>query len=217
MDVGPPLVLAHLEAPPVAVKPRQCPLDHPPVVGASASRPTRRRASRCASRRRASSCAEPCGSAGSSRVALVRVQLLGALPRPAYRPDRVHEFLEHLRVVDVGGGERYRERDAVSVDHKKKKALRAPFATMRRVGAGVLVPPGAGTAAESSEARSQSMRSASPKLSSSAPGAGAPTPRPRATPGASCVSRRSRRRRSPSPEGASPRGCPSSARTAGCR
>src|SRR5438552_11054210 len=64
----------------------------------------------------------------------------------------------HLRIVHVRGAHQDRERDAVGVDHKM--ALRALFAAIRWVLARFLAPPGAGTAAESSAARSQSMRSA---------------------------------------------------------
>src|SRR5438128_12616213 len=64
----------------------------------------------------------------------------------------------HLRIVHVRGAHQDRERDAVGVDHKM--ALRALFAAIRWGLARFLAPPGAGTAAEASAARSQSMRSA---------------------------------------------------------
>lgn len=104
-------------------------------------------------------------------VALVGVQLRGALARPSRstrrtldRLDAVHEPFEDLGVVDVGGGERYGERDAPSV--RNKVALRARFAAIRRVLSDLLAPLLAGTLAESRHARDQSMRSASPSRSS---------------------------------------------------
>jgi hypothetical protein len=104
-------------------------------------------------------------------VGLVGVELLGALPRPSRfarrAPDRidgVHELLEDLRIVDVGGREDYRERYAPSV--RNNVALRARFAAIRRVLADLLAPLLADTLAESRDALDQSMRSASPSRSS---------------------------------------------------
>jgi hypothetical protein len=66
----------------------------------------------------------------------------------------------------VGGGEHCGERDAPSVRHNV--ALRARFATMRRIRPGFSTPLFAGTLAESSEALSHSIRLASPRRSRSA-------------------------------------------------
>jgi hypothetical protein len=86
----------------------------------------------------------------------------GSAPRSRPRPPP-----QRLGVVDVGRRVDHREWYAPPVDHKEV-ALRALFAAIRRVGAGLFAPPGAaGTAAESSEARPRSMRSASPKQRSS--------------------------------------------------
>ena len=77
-------------------------------------------------------------------VGLVGVQLLRALARPAtWLPDRgdgVHGLLQDLRVLDVDGGVRHRERDASSVDHNM--ALRSLFALVGRVRTGLSAPRG---------------------------------------------------------------------------
>src|SRR3712207_5146691 len=65
--------------------------------------------------------------------------------------------------MDVGCRVSHREGDAFSVDHNV--ALRALFALIRRVRAGLLAPPGAGTLAESKDALSQSISSALPSRS----------------------------------------------------
>jgi hypothetical protein len=100
-------------------------------------------------------------------VSLVGMELLGTLPRsagtatrPLDRLDSVHGLLQDLRVVDVRGGEHYRQWDAPSV--RNEVALRARFSLIRRIRSGFLAPLLAGMEAESSEARSQSIRSASP-------------------------------------------------------
>ncbi len=94
-------------------------------------------------------------------------------------------------VVDVGRRVPHRERDAASVDHNV--ALRALFAAIRRVRAGLFAPPGAGTAAESKEALPQSMRLASPRRSSRVSCKRAHTP-------ASCHSFRRRQQVMPEPQ-----------------
>ena len=96
-------------------------------------------------------------------VTLVGMELVRSATGPAARLgadglDGVDGGEHHLRIVHVRGAHQDRERDAVGVDHKM--ALRALFAAIRWVLARFLAPPGAGTAAESSAARSQSMRSA---------------------------------------------------------
>jgi hypothetical protein len=72
-------------------------------------------------------------------------------------------------------------------------------------GSGLLAPLLAGMEAESSEARSQSIWSASPRRLSKMRCRASPTPQPPAIP--SGVSSKSSPIRSPSPSGASPRGC----------
>ena len=66
--------------------------------------------------------------------------------------------------MDVGRRERYRERDALAVGNNV--ALRARFASIRRVLADLLAPLLAATLAESSEALDQSISSAFPSRSS---------------------------------------------------
>lgn len=75
--------------------------------------------------------------------------------------DGVDGGLDQLRVVDVGARLGDREGNALAVDHNM--ALRARFAAIRRVRACLGPPFGAGTEAESSEARDQSIWSACPK------------------------------------------------------
>jgi hypothetical protein len=65
--------------------------------------------------------------------------------------------------MDVGCRVGHRERDAFSVDHNV--ALRARFALICRILAGLLAPPGAGTLAESKEALCQSISSTLPSRS----------------------------------------------------
>lgn len=102
-------------------------------------------------------------------IALVGVQFLwpyagstlGAL-------DRLHSTedpLQHFAVVYVGGRLDDGQRDAVAIDNDV--TLAPKLAPIRRVWAGLLAPRGAGTGAESTEARDQSIRSAWPSLSSS--------------------------------------------------
>jgi hypothetical protein len=128
-------------------------------------------------------------------IAFVRVQLLRSLPRPAVRTenrgDGVHHRLKHLRVVNVGPRMSDRQRDATAVDHQV--ALRARFTPVRRVGAGLLPPPGAGTVPESSEARDQSIWSATPSQSSRARWRSSHTP-------AACQSRKRRQQVIPLPQ-----------------
>jgi hypothetical protein len=99
-------------------------------------------------------------------VGFVGMQLLGTPPRPA--PTRtldglysVDEFFEDNRVVDVCGRERYREWDAPSI--RNKVALRALLSFICGIRSGFCAPLLAGMEAESSDARSQSICSASPR------------------------------------------------------
>src|SRR4029453_1888128 len=75
----------------------------------------------------------------------------------------VDELFESHRVMDVGRGKHHRQRDTPSV--RNKVALRALLSLIRRILAGFWAPLLAGRAAESSEARSQSIWSASPRRS----------------------------------------------------
>jgi len=102
-------------------------------------------------------------------VGFVGMQLLWTLPRSA--PTRtldglygVDEFFKNHRVVDVCGRERYREWDTPSV--RNKVALRALLSLICRIRSGFCAPLLAGMEAESSEARSHSIWSASPRRSS---------------------------------------------------
>ena len=79
--------------------------------------------------------------------------------------DGIHGLKTHARVVDIGGTYRDGERDALPVhDHM---AFRARFAALRWIRPGFIAPFWARTDEESSAARDQSMRSASPSRSSS--------------------------------------------------
>jgi len=102
-------------------------------------------------------------------VPLVGVQFVRSLSRsstPSFdRLNGIKRCLQHLGVVDIGGRQGYGEWDSVSVGHDM--ALRARFAAIRWIRAGFGAPPGAGTLAESSDARDQSIWSACPSLSSS--------------------------------------------------
>src|SRR5215212_8230740 len=163
MDVVAPLV-AHLQ-PPVAVHPRQCSFHNPPV----------------SPQLLAGFDAPPgdtwgyaplpeCFAASREVVSLVGMQLLRALARSATRRladrrDSIHSLFQDLRVVDVGRRVDHRERDAAAVDHNM--ALRARLSLIRRIRSGSLAPPGAATLAESKDARSHSIWSASPKRSRS--------------------------------------------------
>ena len=102
-------------------------------------------------------------------ISFVSVQLRGPLswtaPRPLDRADGIKSLFKHFDVMNVRGRDRHRERDALGFDHNM--ALRALFAAIRRILPGLSAPFCAGTAEESSEARDQSIRSASPSLSSS--------------------------------------------------
>src|SRR5215213_10403678 len=99
-------------------------------------------------------------------VSFVGMQLLGTLPRPS--PTRtldglygVDELLKDHRVVGIGGGEDRGERDPFSV--RNKVALRALLSLIRRIRSGFCAPLLAGMLAESTQARSQSIWSASPR------------------------------------------------------
>jgi hypothetical protein len=191
VDVVAPLIADR--EPAVLRKPAQCALHNPSVAAQSLTRVD-------------SASGDAWGYASLSQgfsatrevVAFVGVELLGTLPRSAgtaTRPlDRlygVHGFLQHLRVVDVCGTEHYRQRDASSV--RNKVALRARFSLICRILAGFWAPLLAGMEAESSEARSHSICSASPRRSRRTRCSFAHTP-------ASCHSFRRRQQVIPEPQ-----------------
>jgi hypothetical protein len=160
VDVVPPLIADR--EPAVLRKPRQRPLDNPPVS------PQLLAALYALPGYAALDAALPQGPfALFIVVGFVGVQLLRAFPRPTTRTldglYGVHQLLEYRRVVGIGSGEHYGERDAAPVDHNM--ALRARFSLIRRILAGFLAPLFAGMLAESKEALSQSIRSASPRRS----------------------------------------------------
>jgi hypothetical protein len=123
------------------------------------------------------------------------MQLLGTLSRPTTRTldglYGVQEFLKDHRVVHVCRGEHHREQDTVSV--RNKATLRARFSLIRRIGSGFVASLLVGMLAESSEARSQSIRSASPSRSKRTLCRHSHTP-------ASCHSRRRRQQVTPDPQ-----------------
>ena len=162
MDIGLPFI-ANLQ-PAIAIEPGQCPL-HDPAMAPKALAgidPTSRNARSDASLPQ---------SLPTPRkvIGFVRVQLIRSLARPSARAlDRLNGIdrrLQHPGVMDIGRRLGYGERDPVSVGHNM--ALRARFAAIRRIRSGFSAPPGAGTLAESSDARDQSTWSASPSRSSS--------------------------------------------------
>jgi hypothetical protein len=127
-------------------------------------------------------------------VPLVGVQLGWALARPACAlPDRRHgveQRLEQPAVVDVGGAEQERERDAAGVDQDVPLAARP--AAVGRARAGELAPLFAGNEALSSEQRPKSTAFALPSRSSSARWSRSKTP-------AACQSRSRRQQVMPEP------------------
>lgn len=99
-------------------------------------------------------------------IALIGVQLHWTLARPSpalvWQPqgwDRIDGLLQQPRVVYVRPRHGHRKWQAVAVYYNV--ALGPQLAAIRRILAGRFAPPGAGTLALSSDARVQSMRSAS--------------------------------------------------------
>ena len=111
------------------------------------------------------------------------------------RRERAEHLGEHAAVVHVRPGEERGEGDALGVDHQV--ALRALLAAIRRIRPGRLAPLCGGTlvesTVESTAARLQSMRSASPIRFSSARSRRAHTP-------AACQSRSRRQHVLPEPQ-----------------
>ncbi len=168
MQKGLMRVIAPLVADPeatVPIEPGKRALDHPSIAAKALARLD----SSPRDTGNDTPCSE-CLATASKVVALVRVQLGRTLATPAMRRtnglDRIDGLFQHLGVVHIGRRLGYCERNALPVDHNM--ALRARFAAIRRVRTGFGSPPGAGTLAESSEARVQSIRSASPRRSNSA-------------------------------------------------
>jgi hypothetical protein len=128
-------------------------------------------------------------------IPFIGVQLARPLPRPTGTlPDRRHDIeqrLEEAAVVDVGGAEQERERDAAGVD--QNVALGPRLAAVGRVRAGELAPLFAGKEALSSEQRPKSTAFARPKRSSSARWSRSKTP-------AACQSRSRRQQVMPEPQ-----------------
>src|SRR5215217_3706968 len=188
MDVLTPLI-ANRE-PAVLRKPGQCPLYYPPV-------PPQLLAALYAL-----SCYTvlyPAPSQGSLAllviVGFVGVKLVGTLPWSATGTldgfYSVDELFEDHRVVDVCRAEHHTERDAPSV--RNKVALRARFSFIRRILADLVAPLLAGMEAESKQARSHSIWSASPRRSKSTRCSRSQTP-------ASCHSRKRRQHVTPEPQ-----------------
>ena len=98
---------------------------------------------------------------GLAIIALVRMDLDG----PTLEWDRVQRLDEHFAIGGVGRCVQDCQRQTLLVYHKM--ALRSLFAAIRRVRPRRLPPFGAATRAESTEARSHSMRPASSSLVSS--------------------------------------------------
>jgi hypothetical protein len=99
-------------------------------------------------------------------IALIRMQFHwtlarppSSLPRQSQWWDGVNGFFEPLGIVDIGPRDGHRQRHTLTVDHNM--ALRTQLPTIRRILAGLIAPPGAGTLALSSDARVQSIRPAS--------------------------------------------------------
>jgi hypothetical protein len=146
------------------------------------------------------------GSATAVIIGLVRVELvrplLGATPPRAPAGHGVEGWSQHDAVVAVGRAQAHPERRAPAVDHKV--ALRARFAAIRWVRAGLGAPLFAATAALSSAARLQSSCPASESRSSSTRCSPVQTP-------ASCQSRNLRQQvmpEQPSSRGSISQGMP---------
>lgn len=143
--------------PPEAVQPGDGPLHEPPECPqATAMRPTPRPQDRRDPQPAQQRAQRP------GVVAGVALQAVGPFPlRPRLAADRrlVGEHVQGLRdLIDVGGGHRGVERDAVRVG--QDVVLAAGLAAVRGVGAGVLAPSGALQKEASISARDQSIRSA---------------------------------------------------------
>jgi hypothetical protein len=104
-------------------------------------------------------------------VGLICVELLGSLAWPALsrtldRFDGVHQILEDLRIVDIGGGEHHGEGNAVAIG--QEVVLRARLTSVGEIGADRFAPLLAGTLAGSKHALDQSTLPSLPSQSRSA-------------------------------------------------
>src|SRR3954465_6854531 len=162
MNIGPPLVADGQPA--EAAEPGERALHHPAVTAEACARvdPLARDADADVA------LAQGAATAGNV-VGLVGVQLGRALAPPSIglldRGHGIEQILEDGAVVPIGTAQERDERDPGAVAHNV--ALRARFATIRRVGADEVAPLLAGTLALSKLARLQSIWPDSPKRSSS--------------------------------------------------
>lgn len=128
-------------------------------------------------------------------VAFVGVQLGETKPRTTSGTrnggDTIQQIFQNLGVVNVGCRQQQAQRNALSID--EKMMLRARFAFVRRVGAGLVAPFLAATVAESTTARLQSISPARPSFSRSKRRNRSQTP-------ASCQSLRRRQQVMPLPQ-----------------
>jgi hypothetical protein len=155
VHVGTALV-AHLE-PAEAVEPRERSLHHPAILPKALARFD------AAPRDAGDDAARPQRlSAARVVIALVGMQLHRALAWASAPPvgqpqrwDRIDRLFQQLRIMHVGPREGHRQRHTMAVDHDM--ALRAQLAAIGWILASLLAPPGAGTLALSSDARSQSI------------------------------------------------------------
>ena len=147
-----------------AGEPGQRALDHPPVPAQPLARLD---ASSCDPGRDGAGAAFP--AAATVIIGLVRVELLGSPPGSSsavpHARHGIQRRSQHEAVVAVSWAQAHAERGALSVDHNM--ALRARFAAIRRVRAGLGTPLFAATEALSRLARLQSKCPASARRSSS--------------------------------------------------
>ena len=188
MDVDPAFVSDG--KPPEAVEPSEAALDDPPVT---AKLLLGFDAAPCDARLDAA--AATGASAPTVVVGLVGMQLVGPAPWPArlacHRRHGIEHRLERHAVVDVGPGQPETERDAASVGDQV--TFRAGPASIRRVRAGLGTPLLAAMDELSTQARLQSMRSASRRRHSSSRCRLSHTP-------AACQSRNLRQQVTPDPQ-----------------
>ncbi len=108
--------------------------------------------------------ATACGAVLGRVIGLVGVEFsgpsAGSSDGNGDRLHRVEHALKHRGIMDIGGCQFDRQRESVSIDNQVMFAARTP--SVARVGTGILPPLFAGTSDESTEARSQSIRPASP-------------------------------------------------------
>jgi len=143
----------------VAVEPREGALDFPSVATEALTGLYLRACDAC------NDASATAGGAVLGRViGLVGVEFAGPLARSSDGNGdglhRVEHALKHRGIMDIGRRQFDRQRESVSVDNQVMFAARAP--SVARVGTGILAPLFAGTSDESTEARSQSIRPASP-------------------------------------------------------